>query len=183
MKTKEHFLQLPLVERYRNFNFIDIKDSLAVYDAFCEILPEFLKKKNSDIESYDFAVDLYGMKRIRHIKNEYILTCQPGVNNLLSYAKDLKPMEANVQENLPGNEFHLRKTSDTQDTKFFYKIQKCHDPKELKYFYGLRKQHFTTPDSEADNQKKQGNIKEILKQRVISVYSNYVKIKTKRKNA
>jgi glycosyltransferase involved in cell wall biosynthesis len=142
MKFKEHFLQEPLAVHPREFRFIPLKDSSAVYDCHLEILPRILKQINPRLREYDFAVDLYRMKDLDEVKEDLVLTAWRNPGALLSFGKEMKPHESNIIFDLPGKEITLGRKDFYPRRNFFIKMLESHRRHELAYFYQLRRYHF-----------------------------------------
>ena len=110
MTTKE--LQPALLIKSRNFLFNLLKDSISVYDAHFEIMPEKLKEMNKKLESYDFSVDLYGHKNAAKIKEEFLLTTKNCREYSAGFSRSLKPHEMNIVMDLHGEEIFLCRKKD-----------------------------------------------------------------------
>ncbi len=105
-KASTH-LQVPLQSQEKSYNLISLENSIAVYDAFCEIDPERLKRLVPEIRDYDLTVDLYGTKDIHDMKTEYVLTVKPAGDYLFGFGLQLKPHESNIIHGLSGQDIHL----------------------------------------------------------------------------
>ncbi len=174
MKFKEHFLQEPLPIRTRQYRFIEFSNSASKYDSHCEILPEIVKSLNPKLKDYDFAVDLYRMKHIGRMDCEYLLTARPDVTAVMSFAKELKPHEANVIFNLPGKEITLSKRTNFTNRNFYVKMLESHRQSEMAYHYKLRRYHFYSKQL-LFNQKKKGYTLGFLYKKVVSMISFIIK--------
>ncbi|MGB4205298.1 MAG: hypothetical protein WBJ84_06720 [Bacteroidales bacterium] len=106
----ELFINTPLLFSRRNFIFQPLSESLSVYDAYYEIIPERLKRLQPILRKYDFACDFYGLKPISQIKNEYLITSKHTEREIYSFARVLKPHEANIITNLSGQDIFLSKS-------------------------------------------------------------------------
>ncbi len=95
-----------LLER-KSFSFKTVRDSLAVYDAHFEILPEKLLIFNKNLQAYDFAVDLYGNKVPSRINKDFLITTKKCKSYVLSYSRSLRPHEMNLIMNVKGNDIFL----------------------------------------------------------------------------
>ena len=96
-------LQVPL---YRgtvgdSYDFSSLSDSVSVYDAFFEnaYLPSLFDR--------DIRIDLYGAKGAP--ESGLYLTCRyDGKGKLLkTYGRSLRPIDANISEDISGNDFFL----------------------------------------------------------------------------
>lgn len=104
--------QTPLQRFQTEFRFKRLADSLAVYDAFFEMLPDRLNRLTDALRGYDYAIDLYATKAPRHLNAEYVLTTRPCRQARLAFGRSLWPMELNVVEAVPGREICLCKKTD-----------------------------------------------------------------------
>lgn len=107
---KSYFGQAPLSLADKQFDFKSLTDSINVYDAFSEILPDRLNQLNDLLISYDYEVDLYGKKD--ELNKDYILTSKPCREFIYGFERALKPHELNVAFNLKGIELRFAKRSD-----------------------------------------------------------------------
>jgi hypothetical protein len=155
IKLRESFFQVPLAYGKDDFQFTSLKDSNAVYDVYCEMLPDRLKKLSGRFKAMDLEVDLYGMKVVKKVKAEYLLTTSKMNGPAETFGREMKPHEANVIEGIPGDIISFGKTENTTDKPYLQKLLKCHEKKHLNYFYPLREYHFsgryilsTTSDSQ-----------------------------------
>jgi hypothetical protein len=94
------------------FNFVNIEDSLVVYDVYMEIIPDRLKILNNELKEYDFSVDLYGIKPIKKIETPYVITSKNVRKYVTSYGRVTLPHETNVVFNNDGDYFYLAETKD-----------------------------------------------------------------------
>lgn len=122
--------QVPIQQRSMDYRFITLQDSLAVYDAYCEVLPSSLKKQNPRLAGYDFTVNLYGCKE-RTSGLQLTRTAQQG---LLNFSLSMKPMELSAMHDLEGEGIALVESADLDGAslntpkseydmyRFFYKF-------------------------------------------------------------
>jgi hypothetical protein len=136
--------QVPLARGFSSPRFVDLEDSIARYDALCELRPESLKKLAPELAGYDLTLDLYGVRDKASIESEYVISRNQFSEHILSFGRELKPHELNVIDGFPGDRFKLGKTkdlgvansflghryliySDFEDTqRFFYQITPDH---------------------------------------------------------
>lgn len=117
--VEENAFQVPLSTGYKvDYTLQHIDDSKAVYDAFFEIFPEILRNYNDALKPYDFEVDLYGSKDPATLHRELILTPKKGENPIISFARNLKPHELNIINNLEGRDFSLLKKNQIKESTF-----------------------------------------------------------------
>lgn len=103
--VKSHFGQVRLEVVEREYKFKTLEQSLNVYDAYSEILPDRLKKLNPLMEDYDFELDLYGKKD--YFIKPLVITSKPCSNYILGFERRMKPIEMNIVFNLQGTELKL----------------------------------------------------------------------------
>lgn len=153
IRIRETFLQVPLWNGDRTFHFIDFEDSFAVYDTYCEILPEKLKQLGPSLPSDDFAVDLYGTKPLSEIKTEYVLSGKKCKKPDITFGREMKPHEANIIYKVPGSYFSFSRAEDFEDPPYLVQLLRCHQKHELSYWYPIRDYHFHGDNLLATNRK------------------------------
>jgi hypothetical protein len=114
-KTKQTRLQVPLQFFPKEWTFKSFKDSLAVYDAYHEILPEKLKQLHGDLQEYDLEIDFYGQKNLAVSNRKYALTSKPAIDPVKTFGKELKPIELNLVYGIEGSHISLAKTENCRD--------------------------------------------------------------------
>jgi hypothetical protein len=92
--------------------FKSLEDSINVYDAYNEILPDRLQKLTKELSNYDFEVDIYGQKE--SFSKEYVLTSKPCNESIKQYARAMKPQELNIIYNISGDELKFTRTKDVK---------------------------------------------------------------------
>lgn len=102
-KVKVNDFQVPMNNgKRRKFCFSNLSESKAVYDAFFE--NNELKKLFEDTE-----IDLYGYKPVG--SKRYLLSSKGYPYEIVkSFGRQLRPLEANVFDELPGDEIYLYDT-------------------------------------------------------------------------
>lgn len=130
--------QVPmLMGKKTEYNFSALNESEAVYDAFYENV-----KLADSLNVSPVTVDLYGYKE--KCSTRYLLTCKLLNHKIVkSYACSMRPHEANIAENLPGEDFFLydmeseaKNTVDEKKlivrrNKYKFKIVKRNQAKEV----------------------------------------------------
>jgi hypothetical protein len=142
LRISEDLFQVPLWLEKQEFQFKSINKSFAVYDVFCEINPERLKRLAPSLSENDFEVDLYGMKSGDQSGTEMFLSSRKCAKPLKTFAREMKPHEMNLVANIPGDYFSLGRKNDFEEKNYFLRLLKCHEKKELAYWYTLREYHF-----------------------------------------
>lgn len=93
------------MKKEAKWDFISLDDTLAVYDAFFENI-----KLSSFLGLENLVIDLYGAKN--NIKSRFILTQKNLPYKIIrSWGLKLRPIEANIIYNIPGEVFFLYDTS------------------------------------------------------------------------
>ncbi len=110
MRTKSFFGQTPLKILESNFNFKKLSDSINIYDAYSELMPDSFTKLCNTLSDYKYEVDLYGRKDA--LENDIVLTTKPCKKYIKGFERSLKPHELNIIYNLSGNEIFLAKKED-----------------------------------------------------------------------
>jgi hypothetical protein len=142
IRIRETFLQVALWYGERNFHFMKFEDSLSVYDTYCEILPDRLKKLWKKMEHEDFEVDLYGMKPSASIHSTKIISGRTCKDPQMRFGREMRPQEENVIHGIPGDYYSLGRKEDFEDPPYMARLMKCHEKKELAYWYPIREYHF-----------------------------------------
>jgi len=97
--------QVPLRLFQKNkYCFKSLNESVAVYDAFGEILPGRLNRLVPKIEKYDYTVDFYASKALDKINTPYLLSTRSVTSPRLKFARKLKPVELNLIAGISENE-------------------------------------------------------------------------------
>ena len=102
--------QVPLNFKFTNWKFVDYEKSINVYDTFFEILPEKLSKLNPELSSYNYEVDLNGLKPLSIVKSNLILSSKGlkrGRTSIKSFGLNLKPSTLNIVLKNKGDFFKL----------------------------------------------------------------------------
>ena len=142
IRIRETFLQVPLWYGKRPFLFKSFEDSCAVYDTWCEIIPDRLKRLWPEMKDKEFDVDLYGMKSSEYIYSDNVISGRTCKSPVMSFAREMKPHEENLVKNLPGDYLHFGRKEDFRDSPYLVKLLRCHEKKELSYWYPIREYHF-----------------------------------------
>ena len=111
-RIKEWNIQVPLRTIKKDHRFSKVEDSFAIYDQYYEIDQAALKKHIPELNEYEFECDLAGIKDIKNIASEYLLSIKDCSVPIYSFGMELVPIEANVIHDIEGNEISFGKTSD-----------------------------------------------------------------------
>jgi hypothetical protein len=109
------FFQVPLQRSGRRFSFKPLAESVAVYDSFFELLPERMDRLTSALHGYksnEYTIDLYATRSRDNIPTPYVLTTRPCQNPLATFGRKMCPMEANLENQVPGRDIFFCKTED-----------------------------------------------------------------------
>ena len=141
MVTKTYWGQVGLQMSPKEIKFKSLEDSVNIYDAYSEILPDRLLRLNPALKDYDFEVDLYGQKE--SFSKEYVLTSKRCEKSIRGYERAMKPQELNIVYDIPGDEFNLAKK---EDVKFSLKDIKdlIHKTMAVEDFIKIFSYYYTT---------------------------------------
>lgn len=142
MRVRENLFQVPLWLDKKEFVFKAFSDSYALYDVFCEMKADALKRLAPALAGYDFDVDLYGMKSKEDTGAAYFLSSRGCKNPVLQYGREMRPHEMNMVAGVDGEYFSLGKKEDFEEKAFLHRLLKCHEKRELAYWYPIREYHF-----------------------------------------
>lgn len=130
MSTK--IVQVPLQFGKRDYKFSKLQDSLAVYDYTMDLSQEVIKQYNSCFETYDFEVDLSGIKDINKVDKPYLISIKSTNYPIKGFDNSMYPPEANLLLQNIGDFYTLAKTADfinqVSISKFWQKAES-----EIKY--------------------------------------------------
>lgn len=129
---EKSIFQRPLLHEPKPFVFVSPDQTCAVYDAFCEIIPEKLKLLAPPLTKYDMEVDLYGSKALHAIKTRFLLSCKPCRSPVRTFGRAMKPHEVNIIEQIRGDVFALGETGSFRQNK----VRRFHS-RDLRYYYDL----------------------------------------------
>jgi len=117
------------------FKFKRIQDSFNRYNAYFEISQDTLKRFNPKLNSYDFHVDLYGLMRKFEMHKPYIITNKKCKNPIYTFARNMKPHEMNIIEDVPGSVFSLCKVEDLLEDYDNVELEKPFSIADFEYHY------------------------------------------------
>lgn len=123
-EEETNLYQTNLLLESKVFNFQKLGESLAVYDAFLELLPECINHLKPELAEYDYVVDLNASKQAHQLDAEYVITARPTRKTIMEFSTRMKPTEANVLHNIEGKGIVLTKTNDLRwDRRAEWKIK------------------------------------------------------------
>lgn len=131
--TKQVF-QVPLQVSKKQYEFRELKESRAIYDAWFELLPACMNHYNKTLSGYRYEMDLYGSKEIVPNEFDYILSSKQGDEPEQSFSASLFPLETNIALNLRGIDlglYHKPKNRFRKKTSALHNfLDRFHDEKE-----------------------------------------------------
>lgn len=101
------YFQVPLLTTNKVFTFSEFNTADPIYDCYFEVLPSTIKKRNNLISKLHFAVNLNGLKPLATISEPYVLMIGKSASAKASFGLMLKPIDANVLENIEGDQLVL----------------------------------------------------------------------------
>jgi hypothetical protein len=97
------FFQVPLeLNNNPTYHFININESLNVYDGYSELFPDKLLSLGAEIHE-NTCIDVYGTKQIDLFNNEFCLSIKSCEKPQKVFSCELFPLINNVIFNLSGN--------------------------------------------------------------------------------
>lgn len=119
--------QVPIQQQPRDHRFGRFDDALAIYDAYCELHPDSLKRLNPRLARHDFVVNLYGAKTC----GDQLQLMRTTSRGELNFSLSMKPMELSVAHDIEGEGISLIRASQTSTSaarseydiyRFFYRF-------------------------------------------------------------
>jgi glycosyltransferase involved in cell wall biosynthesis len=111
-KSVTSYFQAPLQRNHSRYRLHTLDEADSVYDSFMELSSGQLKRLVPLLSKLDFEVDLNATKRPHNLLADYVLTTRACQNPLQSFALSMRPAEANLIFNLPGEGISLCRRSD-----------------------------------------------------------------------
>jgi len=109
--------QAPLKVIDSEYRFIELEQSLCIYDVYFELMASCLNKMNNKFIEFSYELDLFGNKNLSKINTPFILTSRPSTKSLFSFKRSLKPHELNVLFDLQGNDLNFSRKKDVRPVK------------------------------------------------------------------
>jgi hypothetical protein len=108
--------QVSISRRINQLTLVDIDNSLAIYDEYCELDPVCID--SSILCGIDCIIDLYGFKQpYSNNLHEYVLSTVKSNNYINSWDNSLLPLEMNLINNVRGSGLFLYKVTDSKFSK------------------------------------------------------------------
>lgn len=117
LRQQTAMFQVPLRLGHRDLCLGTLDNSVAVYDAFFELLPDRLNRLTDALCDYDYDVDLYACKSARHLRAPFVLTTRRGRRPLRTFGRAQLPLEANVIDGVPGTGLSLFRREDVDTSR------------------------------------------------------------------
>jgi len=118
------------------FKFARLSESLAAYDAFCELSPDKLNVFCLWLRNYDYEMDIYGSKPIGKISRPFLLSTRSAIKFERSWDLSMKPAELNIAEDIAGDQIRFGRTRD------FARDQYVCTKETYNYYFDLVDHHF-----------------------------------------
>ena len=116
------------------YRFSSPQNSVAVYDAFFEIMPEALCSLAPEFKQFQFDVDQFGTKAQAQLQSEFVITCKDRASSQMNFSLCRKPLALNLlypSENDHDTFALCRRTDIRGDRRL-----KISTPNEVQYFVG-----------------------------------------------
>lgn len=107
---------------YQPMKLVQMKESLAVYDACGELCVDVLKRVNPDLRTYNFVCDINCQKKYGN--DTVVLTNRKVKKAILSYDDSYKPMEVAALLNYRGSGLALAYARDIIESQYDY-MNRC----------------------------------------------------------
>ncbi|MBI4503090.1 MAG: glycosyltransferase family 2 protein [Gemmatimonadetes bacterium] len=141
------WFQVPVQAFKMQHRFIPLDESPAVYDTFFEILPDRLRRLAPSLPEAGFDVDLYASKPPGALRQDLVLSSRRSRAPLGSWGRVMWPQEANVAQEVPGDDIALSPRADLRWSRWEeLRLQKAlHDyftrgrglPRRFRLFSGM----------------------------------------------
>lgn len=136
-KTQFRQFQTSFQRGKRNLRFSNFDESKSIYDVFFEYYVPLIKELNSQLNNYDFTMDLRGNHDTYY--TEYVLTKRPVKSAVLTFSDEFRPLECNVIENLiPGDDIRLARSEAVIYKTSYGRMQFADDAFNANYYAGLK---------------------------------------------
>ena len=127
-REETNLFQANVVLESKTFHFVTLDQSLAVYDAFLELMPARFQSNHPALSAYEIAVDLQASKQPHQLGADHVLTTRPTRQSIIEFGARMKPLEVNVLQNIGGRGIHLSRKRDLRwDWRADWKIQLVHN--------------------------------------------------------
>lgn len=104
--------QVPLQQFRQAYRFQSFDAAVAVYDGFYELLPDRLDRLTDQLRGLSYDVDLYASKAPHQLRAEYTVTTRRCRAPLQTFARQMRPLEANVIAGISGDGISLARRED-----------------------------------------------------------------------
>jgi len=102
------YLKTSLSLQKKDFRFINLEDTINVYDQFMEWYPHFIKRKEVINNNWnDIEIDIYASKPLKHIKKTKIITSRKVTESEGQVSLSIRPVQLNLLFNIvTKTDFH-----------------------------------------------------------------------------
>jgi hypothetical protein len=108
------FFQSPLQNYLGRFRMGGLDESYSVYDSYQEMVPDCLNRLTDQLADYDYSIDLNATRNMDAIATEFVLTTRICEKPLFSYGMKMRPLIANVVEQVSGTGISFCRPTDVK---------------------------------------------------------------------
>jgi len=91
----------------KSYNFINLSQSKAIYDSYFELTSDCLNTFIKDLKSYQYTIDLQGVKEKNDIHTPYVLTVKKTKKPLFQFGSFMNPLILNVIHSIEGTSINF----------------------------------------------------------------------------
>ncbi|HEU0235245.1 MAG TPA: hypothetical protein VFR14_02265, partial [Candidatus Limnocylindrales bacterium] len=102
----------PLDRRRAAWTIHPLDDADAIYDPFQELDATVVRRLVPDLAATEFEMDLWATRPRRTVGTACVVTTRPVRRPIRSFGAELRPLEANVIGEVPGDAIRLARTGD-----------------------------------------------------------------------
>jgi hypothetical protein len=136
VKSSNSYFQVPITINSTNyFQFIELRNSINVYDSYFELEPQIVRGLNNNLKDIEFVMDLYGQKKLEYFPELYAISSKElkdGATAVRRFGSAMKPMPLNVILDMNGTEITLSERSSFREMP----STKVAGLSEWNYYYG-----------------------------------------------
>lgn len=110
--TPTRYFQVPLARRRAAWTIHPLDSADSVYDQHQELDAGVARRLSPHLASVDLEMDLWAIRPRHAVRAAHVVTTRPAARSIASYGAELRPLEANVLEGVPGTEIHLARAED-----------------------------------------------------------------------
>lgn len=102
-----NIFQVPLQMSHRDWHFVNTEDSKSIYDCCFEMTPGCFNKFVPAFSSYNYIVDLQGVRDLKKTQATHTVTTRKTKSPLMSFGSQMKPLVFNIINNIQGDDIHF----------------------------------------------------------------------------